>query len=271
MRHPRSKRCLTRTGSGAGGCSEAYGAVGSASGRTCQSALHSAQRQTLIVFRGATFTSVAPQIGQIVQVAGMAAPSPVVRRRKLACFMVGSESGVNRRLDRPAASSDSLRSVLGYRVKGHIREAAINVKAVPGIGAELVLTIAGELRKTRLFRSHEQAELGRRDCGHADDVSGGRGGRDAGAHGGRARGHQPATGGRAVTIELPLSGETFEAELKEDDGGVLSLHERNRVSDERMEFYLLEDVLKIGWRIVRASPEEQALLDAHGFGSGRAQ
>jgi hypothetical protein len=74
-----------------------------------------------------------------------------------------------------------------------------------------------------------------------------------------------------VTIELPLSGETFEAELKEDDGGVLSLHERNRVSDERMECYLLEDVLKIGWRIVQASPEEQALLDAHGFGSGRAQ
>jgi len=30
-------------------------------------------------------------------------------------------------------------------------------------------------------------------------------------------------------------------------------------------------VLKIGWRIVAASPEEQALLDAHGFGSGRVQ
>jgi hypothetical protein len=73
-----------------------------------------------------------------------------------------------------------------------------------------------------------------------------------------------------MTIELPLSGETFEAELKEDDD-VLSLHERNRVSDERMEFYLLEDVLKIGWRIVSASPEEQALLDAHGFGSRRVQ
>jgi hypothetical protein len=28
-----------------------------------------------------------------------------------------------------------------------------------------------------------------------------------------------------MTIELPLSGETFEAELKEDDGGVLWLHE----------------------------------------------
>jgi hypothetical protein len=35
-------------------------------------------------------------------------------------------------------------------------------------------------------------------------------------------------------------------------------------------FYPLAAVLKIGWRIVRASPEDQALLDAHGFGSGRA-
>jgi hypothetical protein len=38
----------------------------------------------------------------------------------------------------------------------------------------------------------------------------------------------------SVTIELPLSAETFEAELKEDDQGVLWLHEPNRVSDERM-------------------------------------
>ena len=30
---------------------------------------------------------------------------------------------------------------------------------MPGIGAEIVLTVDGELRKTRLFRSHEQAEL----------------------------------------------------------------------------------------------------------------
>ena len=37
--------------------------------------------------------------------------------------------------------------------------AAINLKAVPGIGAEIVLTVDGTLRKTRLFRSHEQAEL----------------------------------------------------------------------------------------------------------------
>jgi hypothetical protein len=38
------------------------------------------------------------------------------------------------------------------------REAAIDVKAVPGMGAEIVLS-DGQWRKTRLFRSHEQAEL----------------------------------------------------------------------------------------------------------------
>ena len=37
--------------------------------------------------------------------------------------------------------------------------AAIDLEAVPGIGAEIVLTVDGEWRKTRLFRSHEQAEL----------------------------------------------------------------------------------------------------------------
>ena len=41
----------------------------------------------------------------------------------------------------------------------YLHEAAIYVKAVPGIGAEIVLTVDGELPKTRLFRSHEQAEL----------------------------------------------------------------------------------------------------------------
>jgi hypothetical protein len=43
------------------------------------------------------------------------------------------------------------------------------VKAVPGSGAEIVLTVDGELRKTRLFRSHEQAELAG-DCEHSSDV-----------------------------------------------------------------------------------------------------
>jgi hypothetical protein len=30
---------------------------------------------------------------------------------------------------------------------------------VPGVGAEIVLTVDGEWRRTRLFRAHEQAEL----------------------------------------------------------------------------------------------------------------
>ena len=47
----------------------------------------------------------------------------------------------------------------------------IDLKAVPGIGAEIVLTVDGEWRKTRLFRSHEQAELVGA-IGHAGDVRG---------------------------------------------------------------------------------------------------
>jgi hypothetical protein len=47
--------------------------------------------------------------------------------------------------------------VWALRKDGH--EAAIDLKAVPGIGAEIVLKVDGEMRKTRLFRSHEQAEL----------------------------------------------------------------------------------------------------------------
>jgi hypothetical protein len=46
---------------------------------------------------------------------------------------------------------------VGVRKDGH--EAAINVRPVPGIGAEIVLPVDGEQRRTRLFRSHEQAEL----------------------------------------------------------------------------------------------------------------
>jgi hypothetical protein len=39
------------------------------------------------------------------------------------------------------------------------REATIDLRAVPGVGAEIVLTVDGELRRTRLYRAHEQAEL----------------------------------------------------------------------------------------------------------------
>ena len=47
----------------------------------------------------------------------------------------------------------------GWTLRKGAHEAAINVRAVPGIGAEIVLTVDGEWRRTRLFRSHEQAEL----------------------------------------------------------------------------------------------------------------
>jgi hypothetical protein len=34
-----------------------------------------------------------------------------------------------------------------------------DLRAVPGVGAEIVLTVDGELQWTRLYRAHEQAEL----------------------------------------------------------------------------------------------------------------
>jgi hypothetical protein len=57
------------------------------------------------------------------------------------------------------AERDDLRPKRVWVLRKDGREAAIDVKAVPGIGAEIVLTVDGEMRKTRLFRSHEQAEL----------------------------------------------------------------------------------------------------------------
>jgi hypothetical protein len=72
-----------------------------------------------------------------------------------------------------------------------------------------------------------------------------------------------------VAITVPLSGDTFEAELEADERGVLMLYEPSRA--KHLAFYPLADVLKIGWRILSASPDEQALLHVHGFGSGRVQ
>jgi hypothetical protein len=45
---------------------------------------------------------------------------------------------------------------LGTPQAGH--EAALDLRAVPGVRAEIALTV-GEWRRSRLFRSHEQAEL----------------------------------------------------------------------------------------------------------------
>jgi hypothetical protein len=70
-----------------------------------------------------------------------------------------------------------------------------------------------------------------------------------------------------VTIAAP--GWTFEAQLEEDEWHMLWLNSPNLVTGKRQGRYLLSAVFKVGWRIVRASPEEQALLEAHGFGSRR--
>jgi hypothetical protein len=67
-------------------------------------------------------------------------------------------------------------------------------------------------------------------------------------------------------IAIPTTGETFEAQLVADDRGVLQLLQvRPRVD------YLVAAVLKIVWRIVDSTPAERALLEAHGFASGRVQ
>jgi hypothetical protein len=69
-----------------------------------------------------------------------------------------------------------------------------------------------------------------------------------------------------VTIAVPISGGwTFAAEVVADGSGVLMLYEPSRA--KRRTFCQLAAVLTIGWRIVEASPEEQAILDAHGFRS----
>jgi hypothetical protein len=57
------------------------------------------------------------------------------------------------------AERDDLRPKRVWVLRKDGREAAIDVKAVPGVGAEIVLSVDGQWRKTRLFRSHEQAEL----------------------------------------------------------------------------------------------------------------
>jgi len=46
-----------------------------------------------------------------------------------------------------------------WTLRNGTSEAAIDLRAVPGIGAEIILTVDGELRRTRLYRAHEQAEL----------------------------------------------------------------------------------------------------------------
>jgi len=47
--------------------------------------------------------------------------------------------------------------VWALRKNGH--RATVERRAVPGVAAELVLSVDGELRRARLYRAHEQAEL----------------------------------------------------------------------------------------------------------------
>jgi hypothetical protein len=69
-----------------------------------------------------------------------------------------------------------------------------------------------------------------------------------------------------VTISLPATGETSEAQLEEDTFHMLWLVHRSRRNSGRVQI-LLSAAMQNGWRTASASPEEQALLDAHGFGS----
>jgi hypothetical protein len=60
---------------------------------------------------------------------------------------------------RARASREELRPQRVWALRKGEHEAAIDLNAVPGVGAEIVLSVDGEWRRARLFRSHEQAEL----------------------------------------------------------------------------------------------------------------
>jgi hypothetical protein len=72
---------------------------------------------------------------------------------------------------------------------------------------------------------------------------------------------------RAMTI-MRTSGPTFDAWLEEREFHMLWLINRNPRNSGRVQI-LLSAALQTAWRIASASPEEQALLDTHGFGSRR--
>ena len=72
----------------------------------------------------------------------------------------------------------------------------------------------------------------------------------------------------AVTITVSATGPEFEAQLDEDEHGNLCLCQLGRTRRGRLVSWGLGTVLAVGWRIVRVSPAEQALLDSHGFARG---
>jgi hypothetical protein len=69
---------------------------------------------------------------------------------------------------------------------------------------------------------------------------------------------------------LRATGETSEGQLEEDTFHMLWLFLRLRWNSGRVQL-LLSAALQNGWRIVEATPAERALLDAHGFATGRIQ
>ena len=74
-----------------------------------------------------------------------------------------------------------------------------------------------------------------------------------------------------MTIVVAASGQTLDAQLEEDAQGNLCLYQLSRSTGEALVCWGLATVLRLGWRIVWASPTEQAQLDAHGFGRGWVQ
>ena len=71
-------------------------------------------------------------------------------------------------------------------------------------------------------------------------------------------------------MTIAASGETLAAQLEEDEFHMLWLIHRNRRNSGRVQI-LLSAALQTGWRIVESTPEERALLKAHGLASGRVQ
>jgi hypothetical protein len=72
-----------------------------------------------------------------------------------------------------------------------------------------------------------------------------------------------------VTIFIPVNGHTIDAELEAGTNGIVWIHELRAMTGEHIVSWDLLAVLKLGWRIVNASPDEQAVRETHGFWSGR--
>jgi hypothetical protein len=70
---------------------------------------------------------------------------------------------------------------------------------------------------------------------------------------------------RGVTIQIPDVGPPFDAELTEDQSNMLWLHQTNTRGQRMGGRSLLSAALTLGCRVVRASPEEQALLRRTGW------